>query len=405
MLIGPFTQIITMDNLAPRGHLSNDDLVILNNGGIRVKEGIIEEIGDFEEMRFEKHDDIIETPAPSVALPGLIDAHTLLCFAGSRAHEYNLRLSGCSYEEIAEQGGGILDTVKQTRATSEQELSYLVTERVSHLLNCGVTTTEVKSGYGLSVEEEIKQLRVINEAGKSQPITIIPTCFAAHAKPWEFVTAKEYLDYLIKELFPKIGKLTKRIDILVDDVAFTVDQAQTYLQAAIDAGFDITLGCEMTSHGGAKLAAKLKSVSASHLDGIDDDDAAALSNAGTHAIVLPNTSLGLGSLFPPAKKLLDHDVSLAIASGFNPGTAPMGDLITGAALMGISEKLTQAETLAGITCRAATALKLTDRGILKVGQRADIVSFPCEEYQEILYHQGAMRPNGVFVGGECVISR
>jgi len=407
MLIGPFTQLLTMEGLPSGGRILDEALTIVSNGGIRIREGLITEIGDFDELRGSSDEEVLETPTPSVALPGLIDAYTMICFAGARTHEYVLRLGGCTYEELAEQGGGILDTVRKTRAASPEELMSSLIGRAHLLLSSGVTTCEVKSGYGLTIEDEVKLLRVIGEADAHQPVTLLPSCLAAHVKPWEFSTNQEYLSFLIEELFPvlKKEKLTQRIDILVEDIAFSVEEARNYLQAAKDAGFSITVGGNMFSEGGARLGAEVGALSVSHLDNATVDEAAAMQQAHVAGIVLTNASLGLGRPYAPARMLLDSGITLAIASGWNPGTAPLGDLLIGAAVMGCAEKLTMAETLAGITSRAALALGMKDRGVLAPGMRADVTAFSCEEYQEILYHQGALKPSAVFIQGQCVLSR
>lgn len=407
MLIGPFSQIVTMDNLSPKGHLKDDDLVIIPSGGIRVDKGVIQEVGDFEEMEKRGKDKVFETEIPSVALPGLIDAYTLLAYAGTRSSEYVLRLSGLSYEEIAEEGGGILETVKQTRAVSQQEMTYLVIERVQHLMNNGITAAEIKSGYGLTLPDELKQLRAIKAANDQHAITLIASCFAAHAKPWEFVTPREYLEYTLKSILPVVTaeKLSDRVGVMIDPVGFEKEDAIYYLREAKKAGFAVTVDLKACSKELLEMSSQINALSVSHLDYISPEEASYLALLGLPAIVLPNISLGLGRPFPPAKRLLDAGASVTIASGWNPGTAPLGDLLTGASLLGMAEKLTIAETFAAITTRAADALALKDRGVIKVGARADFTCFPCEEYQEILYYQGAMRPNTVFIGGSCILSR
>jgi imidazolonepropionase len=402
VLVGPFHQLITMDGLCPRGPLDDSDLQIIDNAGIIMQNGIIDAVGRYADL-----DDFagkrLEIDFPSVVLPGFVDAHTHICFAGSRAEEYALKLGGSTYQEIAMSGGGIKNTVKQTRAASFEELLQGVLSRTSRMLSRGVTTCEVKSGYGLTVESEVKMLKIIANAEQIQPVSLIPTCLAAHLKPEEFETARSYLDYLIKNLFPILieSKLSKRIDIFVEKGAFSVDDARYYLQKAKEKRFDLVIHGDQFSQGGARLAAEIGALSVDHLEETGIEDIKHLVESNVIPIALPGASLGLGMKFAPAKKLLWEGLSLVIASDWNPGSAPMGDLLTEAAILSSYEKLTMAETFAAITARAASALKLSDRGILKPGMRADFSVFPTGKYQEILYHQGTLTPHMVFTGGEA----
>ncbi|MFQ5730143.1 MAG: imidazolonepropionase [Waddliaceae bacterium] len=398
-LIGPITQIVTMDELPKEGLINDNSLAIIANGGMIVENGLISAIGAYQDLELSDVDKV-KIPSPTVALPGLIDAHTHICYAGSRAADYALRVSGVSYQEISSRGGGILDTVRKTREASQEELVRLMEPRLNQLLCLGITTCEVKSGYGLAVEDEMKMLRAIDDASKRQPIDLVPTCLAAHTKPWEFASPQEYLNYLIRELFPILK--THRIDIFVEEGAFSVEEAKGYLTAAKEAGFSLCIHANQFTAGGASLAAELQAISAEHLEHLDQKECLKLKDAGVIAVVLPGASLGLGVPMAPARRMLDSGLSVVIASDWNPGSAPMGNLLAQAALLGASEKLSIAETLAGITCRAAHALELNDRGTLKPGMRADFVLFPCDNYQDILYNQGSLHPSRVFIKGELV---
>lgn len=399
-IIGPFTQLLTMDHLPPQGPIADEDLKIFKGSALAIQGKRIIEIGPFEKLKT-RYPRCHGLDFPAVALPGWIDSHTHLCFAGSRSSDYAQRLSGKSYQEIAASGGGILDTVKRTRNATKTELLQLTLQRAKRQLQLGITTCEVKSGYGLSVEEEIKILEVIRDASAQQPVELIPTCLAAHLKAPEFSSNSAYLTYLIDDLFPllKQRQLTNRIDIFVEKGAFSVQEARKYLYAAKEAGFTLCLHADQFSRGGAALAAELNALSADHLEASQEEDFALLLQANTISIVLPGSSLGLGHPFARARKMLDAGLSVAIASDWNPGSAPMGNLAVQAALLGISEKLTLAETLAGVTLRAARALALHDRGILKAGMRADCAIFPCSDYREILYQQGSLAPKMIIAQG------
>ena len=406
-LIGPITQILTMDGLSKDGLIKDDSLEIIENGGIVVEKGCISAIGVYSTLKSSRLEEI-QIDSPAVAIPGIIDAHTHICYAGSRASDYALRVSGLSYQEIASRGGGILDTVRNTRDATEQELVQLMKPRLERLLSLGVTTCEVKSGYGLTVKDEVKMLLAIREASQQQPVDLIPTCLAAHTRPWEYASSKEYLDYLIQDLFPilKEKNLAKRIDIFVEKGAFSAEEAKSYLVAAKKAGFSTTLHANQFSSGGVALAAELKAATAEHLEHLTLEECRQLKAAGVIPVVLPGASLGLGVPMAPARMILDSGLPLVIASDWNPGSAPMGNLLMQAAVLGASEKLNMAEVLAGITCRAAGALGLNDRGVIKVGKKGDFVLYPCKNYQEILYYQGSLHPARVFIKGlECFKSR
>jgi imidazolonepropionase len=390
-----------MDKLPEKGPISDHHLHILNDAGVLVKDGKIRKIGSYKTLAAEATD-WIRIEQPCVALPGLIDCHTHICFAGSRAGDYTKRLSGMTYQEIAASGGGILDTVRQTRAASQQLLEELLRQRIQKLIAQGITTCEVKSGYGLTFEDELKMLRAITEVGKECPIQLIATCLAAHVRPAEFETNEKYLDYITDTLFPKLT--CKRIDIFVEEKAFTVAEARTYLKKAQQAGFDITIHADQFSRGGAQLAAELNAISADHLECSTVEDAKCLAAQSVTAVVLPGASLGLGIPMPPARMLLDQGAAVAIASDWNPGSAPMGQLLLQAAVLGAQQKLTIAETFAGITCRAAKALNLNDRGTITLGSKADLALFPTTDYREILYHQGSLQPFCVVSSGKCLFN-
>lgn len=400
LLIGPFSQILTFDKLPESGHLRDEELPVVEQGGILLEQGKIKAVAPFGELRA-LADQIEEIEGPAVALPGLIDAHTHIAFAGNRSKDYAERVQGSSYHEIAKKGGGILSTVNATRAASAESLSQALIERTGRMLGEGVTTCEVKSGYGLSEESELKILRAIQAASRTDPVTLIPTCLAAHVAPPEFKNPSEYLDCVLTALLPKIRQeqLAGRVDIFVEKGAFSVEEARPFLLSAQQMGFDILLHGDQFTRGGALLAGELSALSVDHLEVSQEEDFNYLHKRGVIPIMLPAATLGLGIPFPPARKALDAGLPLVIASDWNPGSAPMGYLLSSAAFLGAAEKLTLAETLAALTVRAARALKLHDRGELAPLKRGDIISFPCGDYREILYWQGGLKPNNVWIEG------
>lgn len=407
-IIGPFVQLLTMDNIPFRGAVNDSLLEIIPNGGVVVRDGKIVKIGSFDQLcgEFNSENTIIDhVDKEMVVMPGMIDPHTHICWAGSRANDYSLRLAGKSYPEIARSGGGIGDTVEKTRAATATQLDALLTERALAHLHNGVTTIEVKSGYCLNTEGEIKLLEAIGRVNQKLPVDLVSTCLAAHIKPADYIgTALDFLDNIINELLPEIKKrvLSNRADIYIDNGAFTVGEAKIYLTQAKKMGFDLAVHGEQFTTGGVALACELGARSVDHLEIIEDKGISLLAASNVIPVVLPGASLGLGCSFAPARKLLDAGCSLAIGSDWNPGSAPMGDLLLQTAILGIFEKMTMAESLAGITFRAAGALGLTDRGILKSGFLADLAGFPTSDYREILYHQGSLKPLAVWKRGKFV---
>ncbi len=401
--IGPFTQVLTLSGLPKAGPITDEALQVIENAWIVVQGTQITDITTTPARDIPT--DNITTPA--VATPGLVDAHTHICFGGSRARDYALRVAGTPYQEIAARGGGILDTLRQTRAATEDELRDGMLKRLDLLAAQGITTVEVKSGYGLNVDDELKMLRAIQGAAADHPLAIAATCLAAHMMPPEAANHDAYLEYIKQELLPIVlnENLASRVDIFVEQGAFSIDQARSYLSHAKKMGFALTVHADQFSRGGALLAAELGCLSVDHLEQSDNSDFAALQRSGTIPVMLPGATLGLGMPFPHARKALDAGLPLAIASDWNPGSAPMGQLLTQAALLGAAETLTMAETWAAITQRAARALDLKDRGMLLSGQRADLVVWPTGDWREILYHQGAMTPSMTFVGGKKFAGR
>jgi imidazolonepropionase len=408
-LIGPFKQLIPMTGLPLKGALADKQLVVLQDAGIVIEGERLKEIGNFQKLKAKFNNiQIHELQGDHTCLPGFVDAHTHICFGGTRANDYAMRNSGNTYLEIAKAGGGIWDTVTQTRKATKSELVKGTIKRANRHLKNGVTTLEVKSGYGLSVAEELKMLYAIKEADEVIAADLIATCLAAHMLPKDYKgSAENYLEEISSELFPKLKSenLTNRIDAFIEESAFSALQIAPYFKKATEMGFDITVHADQFSTGGSTAAVDFSAVSADHLEVSTDEEIELLANSTVIAIALPGASIGLGCAFTPARKLLDAGGSLAIASDHNPGSAPMGDLLTQATILGTFEKLSNAEVLAGITVRAAAALKLEDRGELEEGKLADFSLFHTGNYQEILYNQGNLKPCVVFKRGVKVFDK
>jgi len=407
-LIGPFVQLLSMRELPLKGALSDNQLEIISHAGVYIENKYIVEVGDFEELK-EKYLDSEQVilAGDYVCLPSYVDCHTHIAFAGNRANDFAFRNAGSSYLEIAEAGGGIWSTVQHTRACSQEELVALILERSEALLKQGITTVEVKSGYGLNEEQELKTLRAIKKANQQTVVDLIPTCLAAHMKPRDFEgTSEEYLQYIQEELFPilKSENLTNRIDAFIEQSAFSAEEIRSYLEKAKELGFEISLHADQFTTSGSALAVEIAAVSADHLEASTAKEIALLANSDVVAVALPAASLGLGCAFTPARAFLDAGASLAIGTDWNPGSAPMGQLVTSASILATMQKLTNAEVLAALTYRAAHALRLSDRGSLVAGQLADFTIYSTNNYQNITYQQGALQPSSVWKNGQEVYS-
>ena len=405
-LIGPFKQVVTLANLPLRGKLSDEQLEIIVDGGIVVDQNTIRKVGNFETLKTENPTiEIEQIEGEQVVLPAFVDSHTHICFGGNRANDFAMRNAGKTYLEIAESGGGIWSSVQHTRNASEEELLKTLGERINFLVDLGITTIEVKSGYGLDVENELKMLRIIKKAQNETRATLVPTCLSAHLKPRDFEGSNpEYLEYIITEILPKVKEeeLANRVDIFIEKSAFQPEESKEFLLKAKELGFEITVHADQFTPGSSRIAVEAGAKSADHLEATIDEDIQFLAESDTVATALPGASLGLGEKFTPARKLLDAGAIVAIASDWNPGSAPMGNLITQASILATFQKLTTAEVLAGMTFRAAYALNFEDRGQLEVGKKADFVTFKTNNFQNVLYNQGSLKAEKVYIDGNPI---
>ena len=406
-LSGPFKQVVTLNHLPLKGKLNDQELEIICNGGILTENGMIVEVADFEALKQKFPDSQIQLiDNEQIAIPAFTDAHTHICFGGNRANDFALRNSGKTYLEIAESGGGIWSSVQHTRAASEDELIDGILKRVHILLLQGITTIEIKSGYGLNANEELKMLRAIKKAQTKTEATLIPTCLSAHLKPKDFEgTSQDYLQYIIEGILPKVKEedLAKRVDIFIEKSAFQPEESKNFFFFFKEMGFQITVHADQFTAGSSRIAVEVGAKSADHLEATIDDDISFLAHSDTVAIALPGASLGLGEPFSPARKILDKGGILAIATDWNPGSAPMGHLVTQASILATYQKLSTAEVLAAITFRAAFALDLEDRGVLATGKKADFITYETDHFQNILYNQGRLAPSQVYINGKSIL--
>ena len=326
--------------------------------------------------------------------PGLIDCHTHMVYAGNRSNEFEARLNGVAYEEIAKQGGGILSTVKATRAATQAELMQASLPRVLSSLREGVTTLEIKSGYGLDLQSEAKMLRVAKQIQQNLPVRVRTTFLGAHALPSEYTgRADDYIKHICEEMLPAIAKenLADAVDVFCEKIGFTPAQTEAVFQAAKQHGLDVKLHAEQLSdQGGAALTAKYQGLSADHLEYLSDDGIKAMQAAGTVAVLLPGAFYYLRETkLPPIQALRDAGVVIAIATDCNPGTSPMTSMLLTMNMACTLFRLTPLEALQGATINAAKALGLQDEiGSLEVGKAADFVLWDIARPADLSYMIG-----------------
>jgi len=343
--------------------------------------------------------------------PGLIDCHTHLVFAGTRAIEYAQRLRGVSYEEIARQGGGILNTVRDTRIASDEQLFDQSAPRLASLLAEGVTTVEIKSGYGLTLTDEARLLRVARKLGESFGVRVRTTLLAAHALPPEFTgRAADYIDTVVREWLPQLqGEgLVDAVDIFVESIGFSADQAIILFEAANRLGLGVKMHAEQLSNiGGSQVAARFHALSCDHLEYTTPEDAAALAKAGTVAVLLPVAFYGLRETrTPPITAFRAACTRMAIATDCNPGSAPGASLLVAMSMATRFFGLTPEEVLSGVTCHAAHALGLAEEvGTLTPGAAADFVVWAIREPEELGYWIGLNPCRAVVRSGRLALGQ
>lgn len=366
------------------------------DAAMAVKDGKIAWVGPRAEL---PEFDVMSTPLyrgkGGWITPGLIDAHTHLIFAGNRASEFEQRLQSASYEEIARSGGGIISTVKACRAASEADLFELGRKRLNALAKEGVTTVEIKSGYGLDTETELKILRVARELGKHHHVDVKTTFLGAHAIPPEYKDDVEgYVDLVINEMLPAViaEGLADAVDVFCENIAFSVEQTERVLTAAKNAGLDIKLHAEQLSNlGGSAMAAKLGAKSVDHIEYLDEAGVIALSKSGTCATLLPGAFYFLRETqMPPIDLLRKHKVPMVLASDYNPGSSPLCSSLLMLNMGCTLFRLTPEEALAGMTRNAAKALGIEDKvGVLAAGMQADFCLWDITTPAELSYSYGA----------------
>jgi imidazolonepropionase len=327
-----------------------------------------------------------------VAVPGLVDCHTHAAFLGDRATEFELRSRGASYEELHAAGGGILSTVSATRAGSEEELKSAVERHLGWMLEHGTTTAEVKSGYGLDRETELRMLRTIRGAAQDHPVDVHPTFLGAHTVPREFSGAAEYVEFVVSEVLPEAARLASAADVFLERGSFEAPEARRYLEACADSGLALRLHADQFSERGAiPLAIELGARSVDHLENTGEDGARLLARSGVTAVLLPACGLFLDLPLPPARQLVEEGAIVALASDFNPGSSFCESLPLVMNLGCTRLGLSPAEALSACTANAAHVLGLNDVGRLAPGHRADVLVLDAPDWRHLAYHLGGDR--------------
>jgi imidazolonepropionase len=379
------------------------ELRVVEDAYVLCDEGRIAEVGPMARLAADGVPaDVLEVDGRGrTVVPGLVDCHTHACFAGDRAAEFELRSRGASYEELHAAGGGILATVRATRAAGEEGLAGAVERHRGWMLAHGTTTFEAKSGYGLDRDTECAQLRAVARAGG------IPTWLGAHAVPAEFASADEYLDFALDEVLPEAARLAEAADVFLERGAFDVPQARRYLSASRDAGLALRLHADQfTEAGGLPLAIELQARSVDHLEATGSDGVRALAASDVAAVLLPVAALYLGRPMPPARALVDAGAIVALATDFNPGSAFCASLPIVMTLACTQLGLSPAEALAACTVNAAHVLGRSDRvGRVEPGYSADLVLLDASDWRHLAYHLGGELVAEVVKEGEVVWER
>jgi imidazolonepropionase len=402
------SQLVTLAGPArPRVGPELRELGIIANGGMFVRDGLIERVGSRDEIEtLIVSDTEVVDALGRVVLPGFVDAHTHPVFGGTRVEEFEERSKGATYEEIAARGGGIQSTVNATRATYEEVLTYECWRYADWFLRSGTTTIEAKSGYGLSIEDELKILRVIQRLGSETSLRYVPTFLGAHSIPAEYRSRRDdYVSLIIKEMLPAVAKekLAEFCDVFCEQKVFTTDEAWRILSAARCHGMGLRIHADQLSlSGGAQLAAELGTVTADHLEHTDAAGIAALKEAGVQPVLLPGSVYALGSSrYPAARERIDAGLAIVLATDFNPGSSPTPSIPMILSLASTHMKMTPAEGITAVTINAAYSLNRgSDIGSLEAGKVADFVIHDCSDYRELAYFFGIEHPASVYVRGE-----
>ena len=392
------------------------DVGLIENGAVAITNGKFVAVGTSNEIFREFQSDNMTDAEGRVVCPGFVDPHTHIVFAGDRLNEFELKIRGADYLEILGSGGGIISTVEQTRAASVDELTEQSKKRLDKMLACGTATVEIKTGYGLDIESEMKMLAVIEELDKTHAIDIVPTFLAAHAVPPEFKSnANGYVDLICNTMLPRAwkwfvasrfyGRVPFFADVFCEKGAFNLAQSKTVLETARSMGFKLKAHVdEFTNLGGSHLAIEMGAASIDHLDAISDDEIRLLATSNTVGVVTPTVNFNLGSThFADARKLIDTGCAVALSTDFNPGSAPCPSQPMAMAIACRYQKLLPSEAMNAATINAAHAISLGDRvGSIEIGKQADLLIADTTDYRQIAHEFGGNLVRSVISKGTVV---
>ncbi|HDP36897.1 MAG TPA: imidazolonepropionase [Candidatus Atribacteria bacterium] len=412
MLIKNASEVVTCSGFKAKTGQEMSDLKIISDGAVVIEEGIIKAVDKSDKLlEYFKETDyqIIDASGKSV-LPGFVDSHTHFVFGGYRAEEFCWRLSGISYMDIMQRGGGIINTVKATRAASKKELYNDGIKRLNSMLSFGVTTVEGKSGYGLSYETEIKQLEVMDELDKAHPIDVVKTFLGAHAVPEKYKGKEdEFIDYIISEILPVVAekKLAEFCDIFCEKNVFSIEQSKRLLLKAKEMGLGLKIHAdEIVQLGGAELAAELGAVSADHLLQTSDKGIKEMAKTGVVATLLPGTAFSLKEPYPKTRYMIDNHCAVALATDMNPGSCFTESIPLIFALATIYMNMSVEEAISALTINGAAALNRAETiGSIDVGKKGDVSILEFPSYKYIPYHLGVSCIEKVIKNGKIVFDK
>ena len=412
------SQLVTLAGpKRPRVGKELAELGIIRDGGMLIRDGKVGIVGPSDEVErnltgltsqvsgAEKDIEVVDLGG-RVVLPGFVDAHTHLVFAGNRLDDFERRARGETYEQIAKAGGGIRSTVEKTRAASEANLFAQAKKHSDWFLKCGTTTVEAKSGYGLTLDDELKILRVMQQLNNETPLEIVPTFLGAHAVPRD-MSPDQYVDLVISEMLPRVAKekLAEFCDVFCERGYFDVEQSRKILTAAKKLGLKLRGHVDQLSNsGGARLMAELGAITADHLEKTDEQGIAALKAANVQPVLLPGSVYALGSTsYPCAREMIQAGLAVVLATDFNPGSSPTPSMPMILSLACTQMKMSPAEAITAVTINAAYSLNRGDKiGSLEPGKLANFSVFDCEDYRELAYWFGIPQTHAVYVRGEEV---
>ncbi|MFN3306759.1 MAG: imidazolonepropionase [Candidatus Kapaibacteriota bacterium] len=414
VLLKEISSLVTLagNNNTPRSGELMNDIGEIKDGALFFDENILW-VGATDEADVKlQNKEIVPEQIISLknktVLPGFVDSHTHMVFAGDRSNEFAKRISGVSYKQIAKEGGGIISTVSAVREASEEELFDNASRYLGNAIRHGTVAIEIKSGYGLDTEDEIKMLKVIEKLRKNYPIHIVPTFLGAHDFPPEYRSNPDgYVELICNEMIPRVSEmdLARYCDCFVDDGYYTLQQAEKIFKTALQHGLKVRVHADELSDAGAgRLAAEIGAISADHLLFVSEDSLQALSNSGTIATLLPGTSYFIRMPYAPAKKILQYKIPIALASDFNPGSCFTENMQIILSLSVINLGLTCQQAIVASTINGAHALEIADRiGSIEVGKDATFVVLNCSSYIDVFYHFGVNHVQSVWVKGRKIV--